>query len=167
MLPVYHFNTAEYAKDIHSSSQLMTSRLFTANRITDHHSSSQLRAIISLSHVFLWSMRLERDRLYGSIYLPSYLHVLTCLQKNGALLGAISLYHTSFPVSTELYEALDLDLTHGKRPDAYSKRSQTLQHYSHGLKAFSTPSRLDIQEAAGIFDVWIKDRALHTSKQIP
>ena len=67
-------------------------------------------------------------------------------------------------MGTELYEALNLDLTHGKRPDAYSKRSEVLQHYSQGLQAFPTPSRLDIQEAAGIFDVWIKDRALHTSE---
>jgi hypothetical protein len=78
--------------------------------------------------------------------------------------GALSLYHTSFPVGTELYEALDLDLTHGKRPDSYSKRSDVLQHYCQGLQAFRTPSRLDIQEAAGIFDVWMKDRALHTSR---
>jgi small subunit ribosomal protein S29 len=80
------------------------------------------------------------------------------------LLGALSLYNTSFLPTTELYEALDLDLTHGKKPDAYVKRSEAYQHYARGLRAFKLPERLDIKEAAGIFDTWIKDRALHSSK---
>jgi hypothetical protein len=79
------------------------------------------------------------------------------------MLGALSLYNTSFLPTTELYESLNLDLTHGKRPDAYTKRSEALQHYSTGLQAFQLPNRLEISEAAGIFDAWIKDRALHTS----
>lgn len=79
------------------------------------------------------------------------------------MLGALSLYNTSYLPTTEIYEALNLDLTHGKRPGAYVKRSEALQHYATGLQAFPLPSRLEISEAAGIFDAWHKDRALHSS----
>ncbi|PVG04498.1 hypothetical protein CPB86DRAFT_868449 [Serendipita vermifera] len=82
---------------------------------------------------------------------------------NGMILGALSLYNTSFLPTTELYEALNLDLSHGKRPDAYTKRSEVYQHYAEGLQSFKVPERLDIKEAAGIFDVWIKDRARHST----
>ena len=80
------------------------------------------------------------------------------------MLGALSLSHTSFLPTTEFHEALDLDLTHGKRPDAYTKRSADLQYYTQGLQAFRTPERMDVREAAGIFDIWISHQALHSSK---
>ncbi|KAG8817225.1 37S ribosomal protein S23 mitochondrial [Serendipita sp. 399] len=82
--------------------------------------------------------------------------------RNGALLGALSLYHTSYLPTTELYEALNLDLTHGRRPDAYTKRSAELQHYAKGLQPFRIPDKLDIREAAGLFDTLLKEKILHT-----
>ncbi|KAG8826206.1 37S ribosomal protein S23 mitochondrial [Serendipita sp. 400] len=81
---------------------------------------------------------------------------------NGAFLGAISLYHTSYLPTTELYEALDLDLTHGRRPDSYTKRSEAFQHYAKGLQPFRVPDRMDIREAAALLDTLIKERVLHT-----
>ncbi|CAG7847120.1 SubName: Full=Uncharacterized protein {ECO:0000313/EMBL:CCA69094.1} [Serendipita indica DSM 11827] len=79
---------------------------------------------------------------------------------NGALLSALSMSNTSWLPKTEIYEALNLDLTHGKRPDAWDKRSEAYQHYAAGLKAFRMPERLEIKEAAGILDVMKNDRAL-------
>lgn len=89
--------------------------------------------------------------------------LLTIDQKNGAVVGALSLSHTSFLPSTELYEALDLDLSHGRRPDSYAKRSEEWQYYTTGLQPFKMPPKLDIREAAGMFDVWIGSQMLHSS----
>jgi small subunit ribosomal protein S29 len=36
--------------------------------------------------------------------------------------------------------------------------------YAKGLKKLEVPERLSIGEAAGVFEVWMKDRALHSGE---
>jgi len=78
----------------------------------------------------------------------------------GAVLGAISTTHGDFPVSLELREALDLP--HPVPNSPYFKRSADLQKYANGLRKLEMPQRLTMAEAAGIFELWMKDRALHS-----
>ncbi|KIM88314.1 hypothetical protein PILCRDRAFT_814211 [Piloderma croceum F 1598] len=78
----------------------------------------------------------------------------------GAFLGAISTSHTSFPISLELREALDLPHLVPRSP--YLKRSAVLQAYANGLRKLEMPERLSVSEAAGMFELWTNARGLHS-----
>lgn len=57
----------------------------------------------------------------------------------------------------ELEEALDLS----PGPNSpYLKRSPELVGYAQGLTKVPVPEQLNLKEAASLFDVWMKDRAL-------
>lgn len=70
---------------------------------------------------------------------------------------------TQFPLPLELREALQLSSDPPASP--YVKRSSDLVHYSQGLKPYAVPEKLELAEAAAIFEMWMNDKALHTGKQ--
>ena len=85
-------------------------------------------------------------------------------QARGAVLGAISTTDTAYPIPLELREALDLP--HPVPNSPYFKRSPEFQMYAGGLEKLEMPERLSVSEAAAVFEVWTKDRALHSGKCI-
>lgn len=62
----------------------------------------------------------------------------------------------------ELKEALGID--QDKLVSPYAKRSDSLCYYATGLKPFAVPASLELEEAAGIYETWLRDRALHTGE---
>ncbi|KAG6329114.1 hypothetical protein ID866_9974 [Astraeus odoratus] len=76
----------------------------------------------------------------------------------GAVLGALSGTNTTFRLPLELAEALGLPPTSYSGP--YAKRSPELQGYAEGLSRVTVPDALTVSEAAELFDVWRRDRAL-------
>ncbi|KAF9650118.1 hypothetical protein BDM02DRAFT_3155015 [Thelephora ganbajun] len=75
----------------------------------------------------------------------------------GAVLGALSTANTTFSVPVELQESLKLN--HGTT-SPYIKRSQELISYAEGLTNVPVPETLGVPEAASLFDVWMKDKAI-------
>lgn len=59
----------------------------------------------------------------------------------------------------ELREALGL--SNGRPLDPHAKRSAELVGYAQGLQKLPMPEKLQISEAAALFEVWSKDNALH------
>ncbi|OAX38521.1 hypothetical protein K503DRAFT_718053 [Rhizopogon vinicolor AM-OR11-026] len=78
----------------------------------------------------------------------------------GAVFGALSMSNTTFPLPLELCEALSLEYDRPYGP--YVKRSSELVKYTHRLEKLAVPNSLTIPEAASVFDVWMKDRAVPT-----
>ncbi|KIM55738.1 hypothetical protein SCLCIDRAFT_1220905 [Scleroderma citrinum Foug A] len=76
----------------------------------------------------------------------------------GAVLGALSGTDTTFRLPLELAEALGLPPVSDSGP--YAKRSCELQDYAKGLSPVAVPDALTVQEAAELFDIWSRDRAL-------
>lgn len=66
----------------------------------------------------------------------------------------------AFPIPLELRETLDLP--HPVPNSPYFKRSRITQDYAKGLQKLEVPAQLSVNEAAGMFEVWKKDRALHS-----
>jgi len=75
----------------------------------------------------------------------------------GAVLGAISTSHTTFQTPIELKESLSLSCG---PISPYVERSPELVAYARGLTRISVPENLNVKEAASLFDVWMKDKAL-------
>lgn len=65
-----------------------------------------------------------------------------------------------FPTPVPLAEALQLDP--GRPVSLLEKRSTDVLYYSKGLRSVSVPERLEIGEAASLFEVWSDNKALHT-----
>jgi len=78
----------------------------------------------------------------------------------GAVLGALSTADTTFRIPLPLTEALQL--TPDRPVSAYEKRSADLALYSKGLRSIPIPERLEVNEAASLFEVWNENKALHT-----
>jgi len=79
----------------------------------------------------------------------------------GAFVGAISHANTEYQTPLELQEALDLSLG----PNSpYIKRSPELVSYAAGLTKIQVPDQLNLKEAASLFEVWMKDKALVGSR---
>lgn len=78
----------------------------------------------------------------------------------GAFLGALSASSTTYPISLELRDALDLP-SPGAPPSPYDKaRSRVFKEYTKGLHAVRVPEQLSIPEAAAVFEIWMKEKAL-------
>jgi len=75
----------------------------------------------------------------------------------GAVLGAISTSHTSFPTPVELEESLKLSNT---PQSPYIQRLPALVSYAAGLSKVAVPDQLNVGEAASLFDVWVRENAL-------
>ncbi|PPQ89420.1 hypothetical protein CVT25_002186 [Psilocybe cyanescens] len=72
----------------------------------------------------------------------------------GAVLGALSLAHTNYPLPLELRDALELQDLDAHPASPYLKRSKDLLAYTEGLKKLEVPEKLTVKEATGIFEVW-------------
>ncbi|KAG1891671.1 mitochondrial ribosomal death-associated protein 3-domain-containing protein [Suillus fuscotomentosus] len=76
----------------------------------------------------------------------------------GTYLGAFSLSNTTFPLPVEFLEALSLGYDRPYGP--YVKRQPELVDHAHGLKRLAVPASLSVPEAASVFELWMKDRAV-------
>jgi len=81
---------------------------------------------------------------------------------NGVVLGAVTMTDPSYPVPIELRE--QLNIPHAQATSAYEKKTKESIEYARGLKAIPVPEQLSLDEASGLFDLWMKDRALSASK---
>ncbi|TFL01013.1 mitochondrial ribosomal death-associated protein 3-domain-containing protein [Pterulicium gracile] len=77
--------------------------------------------------------------------------------KRGAILTAIS-SSPQYITPLELEDALAL--SNRLPPSPYYKRSATLTSYTEGLVNLPVPERLSVEEAAGVYGVWNKDKAI-------
>lgn len=75
------------------------------------------------------------------------------------MLGALSSQNTQFKTPIELREALGL--SHDRPTGPYAEREQALKDYAKGLQNLLVPEKLSMDEAAALFEVWMKDRALY------
>lgn len=80
------------------------------------------------------------------------------MQARGIVVGATSMSETRFHPAIELTEALGLKFARPSSP--YVKRTPEFVDYAQGLRNFPVPEKLSIEEAATIFDMWMKDNAL-------
>ena len=99
-------------------------------------------------------------RKYSCVRVPcrSALLLKVVLQKRGAVLGALSGSDTRFRLPLELSEALGLPFDGPSGP--YVRRKPELVEYSKGLTNIPVPAQLQVNEAASLFEVWMKDKAL-------
>lgn len=80
----------------------------------------------------------------------------------GAVLGAVSLANTNFAPQLELCEGLGIQ--YGEPSGPYVKRSAELIEYAKGLQNLPVPAQMSVEEAATLYEVWTKDKALHTDE---
>ncbi|ETW79159.1 hypothetical protein HETIRDRAFT_36236 [Heterobasidion irregulare TC 32-1] len=78
----------------------------------------------------------------------------------GAVLGALSSTNTAFKLNAQLGHALKLQPW--KKPSPYLKIPPEILRYTKGIERLRVPDRLQVNEAASIFEVWSKTKALHT-----
>ena len=75
-------------------------------------------------------------------------------------MGAITASDPLFSIPSEFLDALGLP---DHRPTgSKSKTSHIIKGYTDGLRPFIVPSELSISEAAALFEVWMKDKALNS-----
>ncbi|KAA1468983.1 hypothetical protein DENSPDRAFT_857644 [Dentipellis sp. KUC8613] len=79
----------------------------------------------------------------------------------GAVLGAISSTNTTFRLSPELRHALGIQSW--LRPSPYQKIAPEIVEFTKGIETLRVPDQLSVNEAASLFEVWMKDKALHTT----
>lgn len=84
------------------------------------------------------------------------------IQARGAVLGALSAANTTFSAPIELRESLKLS---DGTASPYIKRSPVLASYAEGLTKVPVPESLGVPEAAALFDVWMKDKAIPRGTQ--
>ncbi|KAG9127918.1 Class II abasic (AP) endonuclease [Ceratobasidium sp. 392] len=78
----------------------------------------------------------------------------------GAVLGANSSANPRFLEPLPLKEALGVIPLGTVSP--YERRNKNIVSYVSGLKGLPIPSKMRVDEAASMFDVWIQNNALHT-----
>ncbi|KAL9713893.1 hypothetical protein Ac2012v2_003504, partial [Leucoagaricus gongylophorus] len=106
------------------------------------------------------SYHLSVPRLLLSLFSPSLRSF-----SYGAVLGAVTSSDPAFPISLELKDMLDIT-DQANRPvveEEYVKRSEALKEYLEGVVSVEVPNQLSVQEAAGLFEIWMKQRALASS----
>ncbi|KAI0060655.1 hypothetical protein BV25DRAFT_1954404 [Artomyces pyxidatus] len=117
----------------------------------------------------LFSKSSYRDPHFSTIKswhlsMPRLLLEYTSGQKTfarGAVIGALSSSNTTFKLSTELRHALGLQPW--LHPDPYLKIAPEIAAFTKGIKTWMVPDRLTVDEAASLFEVWSKDKTLHTN----
>ena len=81
------------------------------------------------------------------------------MQNRGAVLGALSTTNEEFQTPLELQESLGL---HSSVPvSPYVRRQTRLVDYAQGLQSIPIPSQLNVNEAAALYELWQKDKALN------
>ncbi|KZV72466.1 hypothetical protein PENSPDRAFT_750913 [Peniophora sp. CONT] len=78
----------------------------------------------------------------------------------GAVVGALSSTNRAYSLSPELRQALNVQPELGASP--FTKVAPELTAYTQGIKTIEIPSRLQVEEAASLFDIWTKNTTLHT-----
>ncbi|CEL61808.1 37S ribosomal protein S23, mitochondrial OS=Schizosaccharomyces pombe (strain 972 / ATCC 24843) GN=rsm23 PE=3 SV=1 [Rhizoctonia solani AG-1 IB] len=78
----------------------------------------------------------------------------------GAIVGALSSTDPRFIAPLPLKEALGILEPGTASP--YERRSKSIAFYASGVKGLPVPSKMQLSEAASMFDIWVKNNALHT-----
>lgn len=135
----------------------MASRRYIARRRTRILNSPRLNLITSLCPDCSWSMPVGKSPSY---VLPASFRstsINTLTQARGAVIGALSAANTTFCTPIELRQSLKLG---DGTANPYIKRSPVLVSYAEGLTKIPVPEALSEPEAASLFNVWMKDRAI-------
>ncbi|KAH7335262.1 mitochondrial ribosomal death-associated protein 3-domain-containing protein [Rhizoctonia solani] len=82
------------------------------------------------------------------------------LLTSGAVVGALSSTDPRFLAPLPLKEALGMVQPGSVSP--YDRRNKDVAFYASGIKSLPVPSKMQLGEAASMFDVWVKNNALHT-----
>jgi small subunit ribosomal protein S29 len=78
----------------------------------------------------------------------------------GAFIGALSLSDKTYGLSQELRYALGLQPW--LRPSTYVKVAPEITSFTRGLQIVEVPEKLNVNEAASLFEVWNKNKSFHT-----
>ncbi|KAI9464801.1 mitochondrial ribosomal death-associated protein 3-domain-containing protein [Russula earlei] len=78
----------------------------------------------------------------------------------GAVVGALSLSDKTYSLSQELRHALGLQPW--LRPSPYLRVAPEITTFTRGVQVVKVPEELNVNEAATLFEVWNKNRSLHT-----
>ncbi|KAH9990578.1 mitochondrial ribosomal death-associated protein 3-domain-containing protein [Russula vinacea] len=78
----------------------------------------------------------------------------------GAVVGALSLSDKTYGLSQELRYALGLQP--GLRPSPYLKTTPEISAFTRGIQLVDVPEKLNVNEAASLFEVWNKNKSIHT-----
>ncbi len=80
----------------------------------------------------------------------------------GAVVGALSLSDKTYGLSEELRYALGLQPW--LRPSPYLKVAPEITTFTRGVQLVNVPEKLNVNEAASLFEVWNKNKSSHTRK---
>ncbi|KAI0314593.1 mitochondrial ribosomal death-associated protein 3-domain-containing protein [Amylostereum chailletii] len=78
----------------------------------------------------------------------------------GAVIGALSSSNTDFKLTPELRHALGLQPELKFSP--FKNIAPEYEAFTAGVQTMIVPSQLKVEEAASLFEVWMKNRSLHT-----
>ncbi|EIM86567.1 uncharacterized protein STEHIDRAFT_147130 [Stereum hirsutum FP-91666 SS1] len=110
-----------------------------------------------------------RDPLYGSLRawhlsMPRLLLEYASGRRTfarGAFVGAISSTSNTYALTPEVRYALGFQ--QDLQPSPYIKVPEEVKIYTKGIKALDVPEKLSVSEAAALFEVWMKNKTLHTN----
>ncbi|KAI0032672.1 mitochondrial ribosomal death-associated protein 3-domain-containing protein [Vararia minispora EC-137] len=80
--------------------------------------------------------------------------------KRGAVVGALSTSNTTFNLSPQVRHALGIQPELGVDP--FTTIAPEIRMYTKGIRAVEVPGQLGYNEAASMFEVWMKNKTLHT-----
>jgi small subunit ribosomal protein S29 len=80
----------------------------------------------------------------------------------GAVVGALSLSDKTYGLSQELRYALGLQPW--LRPSPYLKAAPEITTFTRGIQLVNVPEKLNVNEAASLFEVWNKNKSIHASE---
>ncbi|KAI0306051.1 mitochondrial ribosomal death-associated protein 3-domain-containing protein [Multifurca ochricompacta] len=78
----------------------------------------------------------------------------------GAVVGALSLSDKTYGLSQELRHALGLQPW--LQPSSYLKVAPEITAFTKGIQILKVPEKLNVNEAASLFEVWNKNKSFHT-----
>jgi len=78
----------------------------------------------------------------------------------GAFIGALSLSDKTYSLSQELRYALGLQPW--LQPSPYAKVAPEITSFTRGIQIVKVPEKLNVNEAASLFEVWNKNKSFHT-----
>jgi len=78
----------------------------------------------------------------------------------GAVVGALSLSDKTYGLSQELRYALGLQPW--LQPSPYLKVAPEITAFTKGIQLVNVPEKLNVNEAASLFDLWNKNKSFHT-----
>jgi small subunit ribosomal protein S29 len=79
----------------------------------------------------------------------------------GAVVGALSLSDKTYGLSQELRYALGLQPW--LRPSPYLKAAPEITTFTRGIQLVNVPEKLNVNEAASLFEVWNKNKSIHAT----